>query len=243
MTSLMDAPLDLSIVLPCYNEARNLPLILAGYVEAWRPEMAAELILVDNGSTDDTAAVLKEEMANPTRHFARVVRVEKNQGYGHGIFTGLQAARGSFLAFSHADMQCPPADVFRAWDALQATPPPHRVLVKGRRHWRGFGPALLTGGMTVLASSVLLTPLTDINAQPKLFPRELLERLQDPPTGFQFDLCVLHRARRLGIPIHTIPVSFGERAHGESKWAFSLASRWRTIAATARYIFTLRFSR
>jgi hypothetical protein len=96
--------------------------------------------------------------------------------------------------------------------------------------------------MSVLASTVLLTPLTDINAQPKLFPRELLDQLTQPPIGFQFDLYVLHRARRLGLPIRTIPVSFGERAHGQSKWAFSLASRWRTIAATARYIFALRFS-
>lgn len=235
------APVQLSIVLPCYNEAENLPLILSGYAKAWRADVAAELILVNNGSTDHSAEVLARELAKPDYAFARSVRVEKNQGYGHGIFTGLQAAHGEFLAFSHADMQCAPADVFAAWDRLRATPAPHRALVKGRRHWRGPGPALLTGGMTLLASAVLLMPLSDINAQPKVFPRELLERLGQPPIGFQFDLHVLHRARRLGLPIVTVPVSFGARAHGQSKWAFSFASRWRTIWATARYIFALRF--
>ena len=102
----MTLNIQLSIVLPCYNEADNLPLILAGYAKAWRADMAAELILVNNGSTDHSAEVLQRELANPDYAFARSVLVEENQGYGHGIFTGLQAARGEFLAFSHADMQC-----------------------------------------------------------------------------------------------------------------------------------------
>ena len=48
--------------------------------------------------------------------------------------------------------------------------------------------------MTVLASTVLTMPLSDINAQPKLFPRDLLEHLGQPPIGFQFDLHVLYHA-------------------------------------------------
>lgn len=230
----------LSIILPCYNEAGNLPLLLEGYRQVWR-DLPAELILVDNGSTDPTAEVLARELARPDLAFARIVRVPQNRGYGHGLHTGLQAARGEFVAFSHADMQCSPADVFRAYDRLRAAPNPDQTLVKGRRSGREFSTALITAGMGLLASTILLTPLTDINAQPKVFHRSHLARLTQPPDGFQFDLYVLYRARQAGMKILTIPVVFGERMHGQSKSAFNIFARYRTIGAILTYIFRLRF--
>jgi hypothetical protein len=120
---------------------------------------------------------------------------------------------------------------------------PRRVLVKGKRAPRGLGPSLVTNTMAALASAVLLMRLTDINAQPKVFHRSHLARLADPPDGFQFDLYVLYTARRAGLQVLTVPVVFGRRAHGQSKWAFSLASRYRTIWGTVKYIFGLRFGR
>lgn len=228
-----------SIVLPCYNEAENLPLLLQGYRQVWQ-DLPAELILVDNGSTDRTPDVLKVELSRPEFSFARMVRVERNRGYGHGIFTGLQSARGEFVGFSHADMQCGPADLFTAYHALIREANPAGALVKGRRSGRELGAQLVTSTMSVIASSVLLMRLTDINAQPKVFHRGHLERLTEPPDGFQFDLYVLYKARRAGMKLLTIPVEFGRRAHGQSKWALSFFSRYKTILATIRYIFRLR---
>lgn len=233
-------PLRFSIVLPCYNEADNLPLLLDGYRQIWE-DLPAELILVNNGSTDHTAEALARELRRPELVFARTVLVPRNRGYGHGIVTGLQAARGEFVGFSHADMQCSPADLFRAYHRLNGEPNPARVLVKGKRGPRGFSAALVTNTMSLMASTVLFMRLTDINAQPKVFQREFLKRLTRPPDGFQFDLYVLYTARRAGMALLTIPVVFGQRAHGQSKWAFSFLSRYRTIWATIVYLFRLRF--
>lgn len=233
--------IDLSIVLPCYNEADNLPLVLQGYAAVWRSDLNAELILVDNGSTDHSAEVLREQLQKPEFSFARTVLVPANRGYGHGILTGLKSARGKVLCFSHADMQCPPADAFRAYERLTAEADPERVFIKGRRGWRGWGPAILTGGMTLVASLILLGRYRDNNAQPKAFCRGLLDALIDPPDGFQFDLYCLFKARKNGLKLVTLPVLFQERAHGESKWAFNLLSRWRHIWAMVRFIFGLRF--
>jgi glycosyltransferase involved in cell wall biosynthesis len=233
-----------SMVLPCYNEADNLPPLLERYAEAWQARgLEAELILVDNGSTDHSPQVLERELARPDLCFVRVVRVPVNRGFGHGTFTGLQAARGQVLGFSHADMQYTPDDLYNAYDCLVAQPDPARALVKGKRAPRGFGPSLVTNTMALLASAVLLMPLTDINAQPKVFHRSHLARLVRPPDGFQFDLYVLYTARRAGLQVLTVPVVFGRRAHGQSKWAYSLASRYRTIWATIVYIFQLRLGR
>jgi glycosyltransferase involved in cell wall biosynthesis len=229
---------ELSIVLPCYNEADNLPPLIERYAQVWQ-DLPAELILVDNGSTDRTAEVLAREL--PTRPFARTVGVEKNRGYGHGIMTGLRAARGRFLAFSHADQQCKPDDIFAAYHALRSSPRPERAVVKGRRARRSLQAELVTASMGLLASAVLVMPLWDVNAQPKVFPRALLERLTAPPVGFAFDLYVLYKARQARMRLLTVPVVFGQRGHGQSKWAFSFLSRWRTMLGMAAYIFALRF--
>ncbi|MGH9521601.1 MAG: glycosyltransferase family 2 protein [Terriglobales bacterium] len=237
----MTAP-AFSVVVPCYNEADNLPLLLESYRAAWPSEISAELVLVNNGSTDHTAEVLACELARPEYSFARTVLVPVNQGYGYGVNAGIRQASGEVIGISHADMQCPARDLFRAYEALIATGNPRGAFVKGKRGRRGFGASLITNTMAVIASMVLTTPLTDINAQPKVFHRSFLEDLRNPPRGFEFDLYLLYRAREKGLQVLTIPVEFGARAHGTSKWAFSLLSRWRNVWATVRYIFRLRCS-
>jgi hypothetical protein len=79
-----------------------------------------------------------------------------------------------------------------------------------------------------------------VNAQPKVFHRSHLARLTQPPDGFPFDLYVLYQAKRARLSVLTVPVVFGERAHGQSKWAFSFLSRWRTILNMVKYIVHLR---
>ncbi|MGZ5121134.1 MAG: glycosyltransferase family 2 protein [Burkholderiales bacterium] len=230
-----------SIVLPCYNEADNLPLLLEAYRAVW-PGFPAELILVNNGSTDHTADVLDRELRKPEYTFARTVLVPRNQGYGFGVAAGLRTARGQVIGISHADMQCPAADLFAAYDRLTSNAAPERVFVKGRRAKRPFGPSLITNTMAALATVVLMKPLSDINAQPKVFHRSFLSEIPNPPDGFEFDLYLLYRAQAAGMKVVTIPVDFGARAHGASKWAFSLASRRRHVWATIKFILRLRFA-
>ncbi len=100
-----------SMVAPCYNEERNLrPLVEA--FSAVREKMPGgsglELILVDNGSSDDTAAELARLL--PLYGFGRSLRVEVNRGYGFGILSGL-AASGEYVGWTHADLQFDPSGV------------------------------------------------------------------------------------------------------------------------------------
>jgi glycosyltransferase involved in cell wall biosynthesis len=232
----------LSIVLPCYNEAPSLPVLLGGYARACPAELAAEVVVVDNGSTDDTAAVLERLVRADTdgARLLRPVKVPVNRGYGHGIATGLRAAGGEFLAWSHADEQCDPADVFAAFARLRAARDPRRTLIKGRRQRRPLRESATTIGMQLFARVLLGTRVTDINAQPKVFHRDLLARLPAPPDDFSFDLYVLYQAERAGWTLETVPVVFRRRAHGVSRWAATWRSRRRHVAATLRYMRALR---
>jgi glycosyltransferase involved in cell wall biosynthesis len=220
---------DLSIVLPCYNEAPNIPLIIER-LRPFRPQENFELILVNNGSTDDSAAVMTAEAAKPDNEFVRVVTVSQNIGYGHGILTGLKAAKAPILAYSHADIQTPPEDVFMAFHLLDEKGlEREKTLVKGRRLNRPKAAMVLTNGLAMVANVVLGQQLEDINGQPKLFSSSLLDHLSHPPTDFAFDTYLMYIANLQGMELVEFPVDFGVRLHGESKWATTIFSRYKTI--------------
>ena len=109
--------MQLSVVIPCYNEEKNIPHIVAKLKALLRgkPHDECEVLLVDNGSKDASAKVFDEVLQNVEENI-RVVTVEQNQGYGYGILYGLSQASGEFLSWTHADLQTDPADVFKALD-------------------------------------------------------------------------------------------------------------------------------
>lgn len=240
----MQDTLRLSIVIPCYNEAENIAPLLNRFVEVLADQKAVELILVDNGSRDGTAGLIQSEIEKRGLQFVKVVVLEKNQGYGGGILAGLHQARGALLAWTHADLQADPADLLRAWRLFEeetAQDPDRRIVVKGQRINRRGSEKIMTVAMQVLASLLLKVRLSDINAQPKLFPRKLWIELQDPPTDFSLDLYLLYQARKKGYKILTFPVDFKQRIHGEAKGGSgsSLATRLRLIRRTLCYLFEL----
>ena len=98
--------------------------------------------------------------------------------------------------------------------------------------------------MQTVASVTLKSNLQEINAQPKLFPRQLFESIQNPPQDFSLDLFLLYFAKKSGYRIHTIPVDFKARLAGESKGGSgsSLKTRLKLIHRTWKYIHTLKKS-
>jgi glycosyltransferase involved in cell wall biosynthesis len=225
-----------SLVIPCYDEARNLPLLVERCTEVLAGR-DVELVLVDNGSTDDSPAVLADLLADHA--FARSVRVEVNQGYGLGILRGLQAATGRFIGWTHADLQTDPEDAVTGFRLFAEAEDPDRLFVKGRRYGRPAADRLFTAGMGAFESVLLRQPLWDINAQPTLFSRRFFEGWARPPHDFSLDLYALFHARVRGLAIRRFPVRFGLRAHGVSRWNVDWRSKMKFIRRTVDYSFRL----
>lgn len=227
-----------SIVLPCYNESANLPVL----VDRFRPFAARwdfELILVNNGSTDDSALIMEQVQQDPSNAFVRIVTIKTNVGYGHGIHTGLEAAEGEILAYSHADVQTPPEDIFRAFELIERGDVDiERTVIKGLRPGRDET-HVLTRWLRILTRLLTGLRVEDINGQPKVFHRSLLDAMDRPVTDFAYDTYVLYVASREGRAIQPIEVEFGERLHGESKWASTLLKKYRTIASYLRSLFLM----
>ena len=226
-----------SLVIPCYNEAANLPLLLERCRRV-AGEPGVEVILVDNGSTDDSPGVLAELL--PRYPGCRSVRVIQNQGYGFGILAGLAAAEGDILGWTHADMQTDPHDALRGLALFEQHGGP--IFVKGRRHGRPLADVLFTVGMSAFETLLLRTPLWDINAQPTMFTRQFYALWRDAPHDFSLDLYAYFRARKAGLAVHRFPVRFGARAHGVSHWNVNWAAKRKFIRRTVDFSLQLKSS-
>lgn len=226
-----------SLVIPCYNEAANLPLLLERCMGVVKMP-SVEVILVDNGSTDDTPAVLNELL--PRYPGCRSVRVEVNQGYGFGILSGLKACEGEVLGWTHADMQTDPQDALRGLALFDRHGP--GIFVKGRRYGRPVADVFFTVGMSAFETLLLSKPLWDINAQPTMFSRAFFETWHNAPHDFSLDLYAYYQARKSGLKVYRFPVRFGERAHGVSHWNVNWAAKRKFIRRTVDFSLQLRKS-
>ena len=164
----------LSIIVPCYNEEKNIPLILVKFNEIIDRD-DIEVLLVNNGSTDNSKNIMNQLV--PNFSFARVVTVENNQGYGFGITSGLKEAKGEFIGYTHADMQTDPADVLKALDIIEKQENPKNCYVKGDRKGRAIFDQFFTMGMSAFETIYLGKKLWDINAQPNIFHRSFFEKI------------------------------------------------------------------
>jgi len=237
--STLSPPPELSLVIPCYDEAQTLPDLIRRLDETFSAEPAVEVVLVDNGSTDETPAMM-QALAGRSHPFIRSVRVEVNQGYGFGILAGLRAARGTFVGWTHADLQADPADALRALQHIRQTAR-RDVYAKGRRYGRPLADVVFTIGMSIFETTLLRTRLWDINAQPNVMPRAFFEELADEaPHDWSLDLYFYHAARRRGLKILRFPVRFGERTHGASHWNVDWAAKRKFIERTMKFSFELR---
>ncbi len=234
------------LVLPCYNEAPNLPKVVERTLDcvARRGLTPAQfqLTLVENGSRDDSLRVMESLRAGPGGEFVRIVPVAVNRGYGNGVIVGLRTAGPGIVAYSHADQQCDPEDAFRGFERVAAAGVGERLLVKGCRRGRDGGGWIVSRGFEWIAAAVVGRRLHEINAQPKVFPAELVAALDAPPDDFAIDLYVLLRALECGYRLEEIDVRYPPRLHGESNWSSTLGSRLTTVARMMSFMVAHRMS-
>ncbi|GAC1316417.1 MAG: glycosyltransferase family 2 protein [Chloroflexota bacterium] len=201
---------DVSIVIPAYNEARRLPATLDGWYQYLsRQPLRAELIVVDDGSSDETAAVAEA-------HGAQVIRLRPNQGKGGAVRAGVLAARGDVIAYADADMNIDPSHLSRALKLIGS----EADMVTGRRDLSEYalaeGPVrLLAGGLVQAARRLLvMASIQDTQCGFKVMPRDLARAIfaRARIRSFAFDIEILFLARMRGARIVEMPVATTYRA-------------------------------
>lgn len=227
----------LSVVVPCYNEGETIPFLLKRYSDTLYGRDDIEIILVNDGSKDNTKEVLEKEKDKYS--FLKVLHVEPNRGYGNAVYTGLSNAEGKYIGWTHGDMQTPPEDAIKALKILEESKDKN-LFVKGRRLKRPLADNVFTFGMSIFESVLFGYVLYDINAQPNIFPREFLKKWENPPKDFSLDLYALLLAKRNKMKVVRFPVIFGKRMAGVSSWNINWKSKLKFIKRTVSFSFKLR---
>lgn len=229
--------IKLSIVIPCFNEEKNIPLLIKR-LQKILDNKSYEVILVDNGSKDNSNKLIKEYIEK--YNTLRLVVVRKNIGYGNGIYAGIKNANGEYIAWTHADLQTDPNDIIKALEIIKKQKNPRETYVKGKRFGRPFFDIFFTFGMSVFETLMLKKFLYDINAQPNLFHKEFLKKIKNPPKDFSFDLYFYYMAKINNLKIIRFQVFFRKRIHGHSKWNFGFQSKIKFIKRTIDFTFKLK---
>lgn len=234
----MQKKYNLSIILPCYDEEKNIPSIIKRFNEIKPKEILTELVLVDNGSKDGSNKLIKRMMLKYP--FISIAEVKKNIGYGNGINQGLKIATGEYLAWSHADMQTDIKDVFKAFELIEKEQNPEKIFIRGNRKKRQLVDTFFTKGMSLFESFLLGEWMDEINAQPKLFHKSFLNIATNPPKDFSFDLYFYYLAKKNNYKIKKVDVLFPPRIHGKSHWNTGINSKIRFIKRTIKYSIKLK---
>lgn len=209
------AELKLSLVIPAYNEGENIGQVVEGLIGEFRKGGTSfRLIVVDNGSTDNTAAVLSR--LAPRYPELLVGRVFPNRGYGNGILEGLKFAEGRYVGWMHADLQINPADVVAVAKKLETTGADFAKGVRKERFESKF--RNLQSDMYNKVFAIFFGGgHADVNGTPKIFKRELLEELRLTSTDWFIDPEIMIKLTRSGKTIVTSDVTWKNRKKGSSK--------------------------
>jgi glycosyltransferase involved in cell wall biosynthesis len=206
---------SVSVVLPAHNEEENLGAAVGEAIAAAEPvSRRQEVIVVDDGSEDATASIAAALAVMDSR--VRLVRHERNRGYGYAVRTGIAAAQMEWVLLTDADLQ---------FDLRQLTEfVPHTVdaeLVVGYRAQRSDPPIrrLNAAGWNALVHLLFRLPVRDVDAAFKLIRRDTLDGLDFISTGAAIDTELLAKASRGGARIVELPVTHRPRLAGEASGA------------------------
>ncbi len=226
---------DVSIVIPCYNEEECLNDTIPPLAEAFhKAGIDLDLILVDNGSTDATGAVIDQLIADGLP--IRKVVVPANQGQGLGFLSGLEQVTGRYAANFCADGQVEPIDVVKVYQAAAGAGRP--TLAKARRRYRNDNwvrKVISIGYNGMMQVLFLGLPSIDVNGNPKVLPTDILKQMELSATDWFVEAEVMLKARHLQMPTIEIDVFGLAREGGQSHVRFSAVVEFLKNIAIYRF--------
>ena len=202
--------LELSLIVPAYNEEKRLGCSLEAMLHGLRRRFTSfEIIVVDDGSKDGTAAIVHSFMARHPE--VRLVRYEENRGKGYAVRRGVMMSRGQYVLFSDADLSTPVREIAKLMSAMGTA----EVAIGSRaiRESRilQYQPIyrVLMGKTFNKIVQLLVTPgIKDTQCGFKLFQGPVARQIFSccMLDGFSFDVEALYVARRLGYQVKEVGV-------------------------------------
>lgn len=217
---------QVSVVIPCLNEANSLAFCVDKAIEAFRKaQLPGEVVVADNGSTDGSIRIAEE-------HGARVVHVPE-RGYGAALRAGIAAARGPYVIMGDADDSYDFSDVPRFVEKLREG----YDLVMGNRFRGGIKPGAMprlhkyfgNPGLTALLNLFFRVGIGDSYCGMRGFTRALYDRLDVRSSGMEFALEMIIKSGQIGAKISEIPIILWPDKRGRPPHLRSFRDGWRSL--------------
>jgi glycosyltransferase involved in cell wall biosynthesis len=204
---------DVSVLVPAKDEAENLPLFMELAAEAFArtPDVHYEVVVVDDGSVDDTWRVLRE--LESRYHFLHAVRHRSRRGIADALRTGYLESSGPVLVFYPADLQFKPEDIPRLVAPIIAG---DADMVTGFKEGK-YEKAFVSGIYNRLSRTLFHVPVKDLNSV-KAYRREIMDTLPVRPDWHRYMIVI---AAAEGFTVTEIPVPLYPRHAGRSKFGLS----------------------
>jgi glycosyltransferase involved in cell wall biosynthesis len=205
----------ISVVVPALNEAANLPPTIRELARVLTPlAVPFETIVVDDGSTDDTAEVCRNLVAS--HPWMRVVSHARNEGYGRAMWTGINSSVHDVIVLIGADLQYD----FDELPRLVSLTAEYDIVVGRRVHRAEPLVRRLNGrGWSALVRALCAVPIHDINSGFKAYRRSVFDGLHVQATGAGIDAEILARAHRRGARMIETPIVHRPRRAGKATGA------------------------
>ena len=219
-------PVDVSVVIPCLNEANSLAFCIDKATDAIRKAgLSGEVIVADNGSNDGSVEIAEQ-------HGARVIRVAE-RGYGAALRAGIAATRGPFIIMGDADDSYDFTEVPRFVEKLREG----YDVVMGNRFRGGIKPGAMpplhkyfgNPGLTALLNTLFHVGIGDSYCGMRGFTRALYDRLDVRSSGMEFALEMIIKSAQIGARITEIPIILWPDKRGRAPHLRSFRDGWRSL--------------
>lgn len=219
----------LSILMPVYNEVKTLHEILA---RVRAVDIRKEIILVDDGSTDGTRELLRDQIEGKLPE-VRVFYHERNQGKGAAVRTAIEKCQGHVVLIQDADLEYDP----REYPALLAPILDGRAdVVFGSRFLGGgahrvhlFWHRVANGFLTTLSNMMTNLNLTDMEVCYKVFRAEVIKSITLRSNRFEFEPEITAKVAKKRCRVYEVPISYSGRDYDEGKkigWRDGVTALW-----------------
>jgi dolichyl-phosphate beta-glucosyltransferase len=210
----MEAPF-LSLVIPCYNEANRIDLLMQGldeFKQQW--DTTFEILLVDDGSTDQTMQILQQH--NSYEHLAPYITIltQRNTGKGGALRHGVAKANGDYILTLDADMATKPTELIQ-WRTKRKSFYPREILIGSRElnnsQVHDLGYRKFVGNIfNFIIRNMVGLRISDTQCGFKLYPKEAAKQLfaKLQTMGWAHDVELLKRANLLGYAIIEMPITW-----------------------------------
>jgi glycosyltransferase involved in cell wall biosynthesis len=227
-----ERPVDVSVVIPCLDEARSIALCIDKAIAAFRTAgISGEVIVSDNGSTDGSVEIARQ-------HGARVVHAEL-RGYGHALRKGIEEARGTFIIMGDADESYDFSEVPRfaakwreGYDVVMGNRFKGAVKPGAMRwHHQYVGNPALSGTLNLF----FRTGIGDAHCGMRGFTKDVYQRMDLRTTGMEFASEFVIKAAKLGARMTEIPITLWPDKRGRPPHLRSFRDGWRHLRFMLMY--------